>query len=87
MNGAPAQSARMGAATQSAEGRTTATRIAPAAAITGLAAISTRNGLTPAPAAPPAPRAALAAAVSHSSNPRRVNTSRTRVTATACAIS
>jgi hypothetical protein len=56
-------------------------------AIAGLAAISAQNGRAPAPPLAPAPRAALAAAVSHSSSPRRVNTSRTRVTRTACAIS
>ncbi len=55
--------------------------------MTGLAAISARNGREPDSPLPPAPRAALAAAVSHSSNPRRVNTSRIRVTRTAWTIS
>ena len=87
MNGATAQSPRTGAAAQSADGRKAMTTRSPAPAMTGLAAISTQNGRAPAPPGPAAPRAALAAAVSHSSSLRRVNTSRTRVIWMACSIS
>ncbi len=80
--GAASQSASTGSAAGSAEGRAAATSARPATAAAGLAHIARAKVRGPRRA----PRAVLAAAVSHSRRRRRV-TMRTRVTPMACAIS
>ena len=86
MTGAIVHKRRNGAAAGRAPGSRAARTKAIAAAIIGLAAISTTNRRSPCPTTPAA-LAAVVAAVSHSSILRFVTTRRTRVTAIACAVS
>ena len=87
MTGAASHSVRMGAATGRAAGRAPVTMTRTTSAISGLAAISPMNSRMSLRALSPAARAAAAAAVSHSSRRRWVNSRRISVSAMACTIS
>ena len=85
--GATAHSISTGAAAASAAGRPAATMMATTTASAGLASIAPKNSTADPRPLKPVARAAVAAAVSHSSSRRWVTISRIRVSRMACAIS